>query len=111
MEAYLPSAHAAAPEIEGRLGIEVKEISILEARKRRLSSRDGVLVARVDPQGPAARAGLEVGDIIYQINQQPLRGPKDYQRIVENLPPGQEVLLLVRDWRTGETGYLTVGVQ
>jgi serine protease Do len=111
VEAYLPSARAAALEIEGRLGMEVKEISVLEARKRRLSSRDGVLVARVDPQGPAARAGLEVGDIIYQINQQPLRGPKDYQRIVENLPPGQEVLLLVRDWRTGETGYLTVGVQ
>ncbi|NWF56462.1 MAG: DegQ family serine endoprotease [Syntrophaceae bacterium] len=111
VEAYLPSARAAALEIEGRLGMEVKEISVLEARKRRLSFRDGVLVARVDPQGPAARAGLEVGDIIYQINQQPLRGPKDYQRIVENLPPGQEVLLLVRDWRTGETGYLTVGVQ
>jgi type II secretory pathway component PulC len=52
-----------------------------------------------------------VGDIVYQINQQPLRGPKDYSRIVEQLHPGQEALLLVRDWRTGETGYLTVGVQ
>ncbi len=111
VEAYQPSSRLAVLELESRLGMEVKEVSILEARKRRLSSRDGVLVARVDPQGPAARAGLEVGDIVYQINQQPLRGPKDYHRIVEQLPPGQEILLLVRDWRTGETGYLTMEVQ
>ncbi len=111
VEAYVPSPRLAALELESRLGMEVKEISILEARKRRLNSREGVLVARVNPQGPAARAGLEVGDIVYQINQQTLRGLKDYHRIVEQLHPGQEALLLVRDWRTGETGYLTVGVQ
>jgi serine protease Do len=111
VEAYVPSPRLAALELENRLGMEVKEISVLEARKRRLNSRDGVLIARVDPQGPAARAGLEVGDIVYQVNQQTIRGLKDYHRIVEQLLPGQEALLLVRDWRTGETGYLTVGVQ
>jgi len=111
VEAYFPSPRMAALDLESRMGMEVKEVSILEARKRRLNSREGVLVTRVDPQGPAARAGLEVGDIIYQVNQQTIRGPKDYHRIVEQLHPGQEVLLLVRDWRTGETGYLTVGVQ
>jgi serine protease Do len=112
VEPYKPSARMAALEMENRLGMEVKEISILEARKRRLNSREGVLVAKVDPQGgPAARAGLEPGDIIYQVNQQPVRGPKDYSRILEQLQPGQEVLLLVRDWRTGETGYLTLVVQ
>jgi serine protease Do len=111
VEAHVPSPRLSALEMESRLGMEVKEISILEARKRRLNSREGVLVARVDPQGPAARAGLEVGDIVYQINQQTLRGLKDYHRIVEQLHPGEEALLLVRDWRTGETGYLTVGIQ
>jgi serine protease Do len=101
----------AAVEMENRLGMEVKEISILEARKRRLNSRDGVVVIKVDPQGPAARAGLEPGDIVYQINQQAIKGLNDYGRILEQLPQGQEALLLVRDWRTGETGYLTVVAQ
>ena len=111
VEAYKPSERMAALELVNRMGLEVKEISILEARKRKLNSREGVLISKVDPQGPAARAGLEAGDILYQINQQAIRGLKDYHRIVEQLQPGQEILLLVRDWRTGETGYLTVVVQ
>jgi serine protease Do len=111
VEAYKPSGRMAALNLANRMGLEVKEISILEARKRKLNSREGVLVTKVDPQGPSARAGLEAGDILYQVNQQAIRGIKDYNRIVEQLQPGQEILLLVRDWRTGETGYLTVVVQ
>jgi serine protease Do len=111
VEAYKPSERMAALELVNRMGLEVKEISILEARKRKLSSREGVLITKVDPQGPAALAGLEAGDILYQVNQRAIRGLKDYNRIVEQLQPGQEILLLVRDWRTGETGYLTVVVQ
>jgi len=111
VEAYKPSERLAALDLANRMGLEVKEISILEARKRKLNSREGVLITKVDPQGPGARAGLEAGDILYQINQQAIRGLKDYHRIVGQLQPGQEILLLVRDWRTGETGYLTVVVQ
>jgi len=111
VEAYKPSERMAALDLANRMGLEVKEISILEARKQKLTSREGVLVTKVDPQGPAARAGLEAGDILYQINQQAIRGLKDYNRILEQLQPGQEILLLVRDWRTGESGYLTVVVQ
>jgi serine protease Do len=111
VEAYKPSERMVALELVNRMGLEVKEISILEARRRKLSSREGVLITKVDPQGPGALAGLEAGDILYQVNQRAIRGLKDYHRIVEQLQPGQEILLLVRDWRTGETGYLTVVVQ
>ncbi len=111
VEAYKPRERMAALDLGNRMGLEVKEISIMEARKRKLNSREGVLITRVDPQGVAARAGLEVGDILYQVNQQAIRGLKDYHRIVEQLEPGQEILLLVRDWRTGETGYLSLVVQ
>lgn len=105
------ASRTAALEMENRLGIEVKEISILEARKRRLNSREGVVITKVDAQGPAGRAGLESGDIIYQLNNQTVRGLKEYNRILEQIQPGQETLILVRDWRTGEMGYLTVVVQ
>ena len=111
VEPYKLSPHMAALELENRMGLEVKEISILEARKRRLNSREGVVITKVDPQGPAGRAGLEAGDIIYQMNNQAIRGLKEYNRILEQIQPGQEALILVRDWRTGEMGYLTMVVQ
>jgi S1-C subfamily serine protease len=70
-----------------------------------------VVITKVDLQGPAGRAGLESGDILYQINNQAIRGLRDYNRILEQIQPGQEALLLVRDGRTGEMGYLTMVVQ
>lgn len=106
--AYQPSSAQAALEIKSKLGIEVKEISILEAKRRRLDSREGVIITKVDPQGPAARAGLEPGDVIYQIKNQPIRGMSDYRRLLAQVQSGEEVLLLVRDGRSGEMGYLTL---
>jgi len=73
-----------------------------------MENRDGVLLTRVDPNSPADRAGLEPGDILHQINNQNLRGVGDYTRILEPIQPGEEVLLLVRDGKMGEMGYLTV---
>jgi len=106
--AYKPTPQQTAAELRGRLGIEVKEISSLEARRRRMDSREGILLTKVDPNGPADRAGMEAGDTIHQINNQNVRGVGDYIRILELVQPGEEVLLLVRDGRTGEVGYLTV---
>jgi serine protease Do len=106
--AYRPAPQRTVAELHGKLGMEVKEISSLEARRRRLDTRDGLLLTKVDPNGPADRAGLEAGDTLHQLNNQPLRGMEDYLRILEAVQPGEEVLLLVRDGRTGEVGYLTV---
>jgi serine protease Do len=109
--AYKPSPRLAAVELGNKLGVEVKEISVMEARRRRLESREGVILTQVDPRGPASRAGLEPGDIIYQMNNQTIRGLKDYNRILQQVPRDEEVLLLVRDARTGEVGFLTVVAQ
>jgi serine protease Do len=108
---YKPSPRMTAMELKNKLGIEVKEISILEARRKRLDSRDGVILARVDPNGPGGRVGLEAGDIILQINNQAVRGINDFNRILEQIQKNEEVLLLVRDMRTGDMGYLTVAAQ
>lgn len=109
---YKPSAAVVSSldskEIKNKLGMEVKEISILEARRRHLDSREGVLVVKVAPHGPGGRAGIEPGDIIYQINNQSVRGINDYRRLLAQIKTGEEVLLLVRDGKTGDIGYLSV---
>jgi len=111
VSAYKPFPHLTAMDLRNKLGVEVKEIPILEARRKRLDSREGVMLTKVDPQGPAGQAGLEPGDIIHQINQQVVRGLKDYNRLLQQIRSGEEVLILVRDTRTGEIGYLYLVTQ
>jgi S1-C subfamily serine protease len=57
----------------------------------------GLVVESVDPGGPAARAGLQVGDVILEVNRQEVRMPVDMQRALGasgNRPP---LLLINRD--------------
>ncbi|RMF73990.1 MAG: PDZ domain-containing protein [Acidobacteria bacterium] len=60
----------------------------------------GVLISRVVPDSPAARAGLEVGDIVLAIDGRPVQGLAEFQRTVFEHEPGDDVTLTVlRDRR------------
>ncbi|MFN7589599.1 MAG: S1C family serine protease [Planctomycetota bacterium] len=66
------------------LGIEVAE-------------RDGaVAVASVVPGGPAARAGLRVGDLLYKLAGQEVRTPIDYLRRLASAVPNRPLPMLLR---------------
>jgi S1-C subfamily serine protease len=70
---------------------------------------DGVLVMQVDPEGPAAQAGLRptrrdftgnihLGDVIAAIDDEPLKSTEDFFAALEARKPGDEVTLtVVRD--------------
>lgn len=60
----------------------------------------GVLVTRVDPDSPAANAGLQEGDIVQAIGEQLLLSKRDYQRVLYDLPLGSRLALRVA--REGE---------
>jgi S1-C subfamily serine protease len=51
-----------------------------------------------------------VGDLILAIDQVPVRSVDDFVNLVGSLPPHQKIALLVRDHRTGKTGYLQVEI-
>jgi serine protease Do len=68
----------------------------------------GVVVASVDPSGPAAQAGIQAGDVIEQVNRQPVRTPEDVEKALAasgNRPP----LLLIN--RQGQTAFVPVPQQ
>lgn len=56
----------------------------------------GVLVAKVMPNSPAAKAGLRAGDVIQKINNQPANKAEDIQKVVEDAQVGSNIQIEVR---------------
>jgi len=71
----------------------------------------GVVVRRVAPNSPAQQAGLQVGDLITQYNDKPIRTASDLTRELYFAQPNQRVMLTVQ--REGQQVRLavTLGVQ
>ena len=83
-----------AQRVENALsGIAVSDIPERLRRELPANVPGGVIIRQVDPQSPAA--GLRVGDIIEEINQQPVRSVEDYDRLAGALQAGQRVLLFI----------------
>ena len=83
--------------VRGWLGVEVQVVpqDIIDAT----GLKHGVLVSGVLGNGPAARAGLEPGDIITSINGQDLYSPQQTIQMINRLKPGETIQLAVlRGW-------------
>lgn len=61
----------------------------------------GVVLTQVNEDGPAGRAGLEVGDIIITVSNRPTRTMTQLQSIVSSIRPGETVELEI--WRYDES--------
>ncbi|WP_419809852.1 Do family serine endopeptidase [Sphingomonas sp.] len=60
-----------------------------------IPNNQGELIARVEPAGPAARAGLRPGDVVTKVNGQPVNPDQTLSRLVAAVPPGQAARLEV----------------
>jgi S1-C subfamily serine protease len=67
---------------------------------------NGVLVMRVVPDSPAAKAGVRFGDVIVQIDREPVTSAEQLQNLVENSRLGQ--VLQVKVQRGNQTQILSV---
>jgi Do/DeqQ family serine protease len=95
-----------AGEATGKLGIRAQPLTPeLTSELGLQSGAQGVLVAEVDPNGPAADAGIQRGDVIVQINRQPIRSSAGLDEAIGR-SGSRPALLLVN--RRGATIFLTV---
>ena len=105
----LRSAQAKADPAErgegGRLGLAVRPVTPEEAKDLGLESKNGLLVAQVDPAGPAAEAGIRPGDVIEQVNRKVVTDISELRAAVK-ASGGKPALFLVT--RDGQSLYLTV---
>jgi hypothetical protein len=65
----------------------------------------GVIVGRVFPGGPGGRAGIQPGDVIMAVGDQPVSSPADVQSAIENLKPGDQIPVAVL---RGANSYTTL---
>jgi S1-C subfamily serine protease len=101
-------ADAAGQEVEREV-----EFAIVPARGRRADwgfqarysqAEGGVLVLRVKPGGPAAKAGIRPGDVLVEVNGKNLRSALNAVRALRGIKPGQVVKgKLKRKVREGDT--------
>src|SRR6266404_2980117 len=80
-----------------RLGVMVQDMNQALAESFGLQRPDGALVSNVDPDGPAAKAGLKPGDVITHVNGTPIERAGDLSSRIGMDAPGSRVTLKV--WR------------
>ncbi|MFH6598333.1 DegQ family serine endoprotease [Pseudomonas sp. BMW13] len=82
----------------GWLGVVIQEVNKDLAESFGLDKPAGALVAQVLEDGPADKGGLQVGDVILNLNDKPIIMSADLPHLVGGLKPGEKAQLdVVRD--------------
>ena len=93
-------------ESKGQLGLSVQPITPPVARELGLKVKEGVLVRDVVEGGRAAEAGIRPGDVIVEINREPVRTVDDLKARVDKQAKNEPIVLLVN--RDGQALYVAV---
>src|SRR5881275_3261967 len=88
-------------------GVAVADITD-EIRNALNLSKDirGAVIAEIDSDSPAAKAGLREGDVIQEVNKQPVRNAKELVAISKKLKPNEKIL--IRVWSQGRSGFVAL---
>jgi serine protease Do len=98
--------NGATPENSAMRGVQVDELSNDIRQQLGLKPNvKGVVVTNVADDSPAADAGLQRGDVIEQVNRQPVNSVGDYQRLISEA--GKQTVVLLID-RGSNTTFLVV---
>jgi serine protease Do len=66
----------------------------------------GTVIAEVDADSPAGKAGLREGDVIQEVNKQPVKNAKDLVAASKKLKPNEKIL--IRVYSQGRSGYVAL---
>jgi serine protease Do len=94
------------PDVEESIGLRVETITPELARSLRLDNAKGVVVSRVTPDSPAAEAGVQRGDVVREVNRQPVTDLESYADATSRLTPNTPALFLLE--RRGSSLYVAL---
>jgi serine protease Do len=89
----------------GWLGVETHEVTADKAKELKLPAERGVVLGKIVPDSPAAKAGLKENDVVTEINGQRVEGAAQFRRMVHEIPAGRSIQLTV--WRDGRSQTLS----
>jgi serine protease Do len=81
---------------ESKFGVTVRGVTPEMAERYKLPGSKGVIVQDVKPGGFGDNSGLTRGDVVLEINKQPVNSEADFQKLESQMKSGQDVVFLVR---------------
>ena len=93
----------------GWIGVRVKPNSKEMARSLNLKDSQGIIVSGLTENGPAAKAGLQAGDVIISLGEHEINTCKEFSRMIAEMPAGSEAQLIV--WRNQEIEPILIKVE
>ncbi|HWC50464.1 MAG TPA: PDZ domain-containing protein, partial [Nitrospira sp.] len=89
-------------------GVAVEDLDRDTAKELGIKKAQGVVVTGVEPDSGAEKAGLMPGDVIREINRQPVKSVKEFEQLSSTVKKGENVLILIN--RRGASLFLSAKV-
>jgi serine protease Do len=102
LKEVLPQLENAGTVERGRLGAVIQPIDADLASALGLPKAEGALVNEVEPGGPAAKAGIEPGEVILSVDKTPITHASELPRVIARHRPGAAVALEVMNKAKGK---------
>src|SRR6202021_1545071 len=93
----------------GWIGVQIQPVTQDIADSLGLKKAEGALVAEPQASGPAAKAGIESGDVITSVNGETVKDARELARTIGSLAPGDAIKLNVLHKGKDKVINLTLG--
>jgi len=88
------------------MGVAVKDLSVLNRQRHRISAKTGVMISEINPNSQLAEIGVEIGDVIRQLDDQKIANTDDFTKAIIKSRHKKSLVVLVQ--RGGQGYYITV---
>ena len=95
--------------VRGRIGVTIQDVNAQLAESFGLDRPHGALVSSVDKDGPAAKAGVQPGDVILSVGGHPIERYGELSGAIAAMKPGADTTLDL--WRAGKPQKVSVRIE
>ncbi|HUA90418.1 MAG TPA: DegQ family serine endoprotease [Steroidobacteraceae bacterium] len=95
--------------VRGRIGVTIQDVNAQLADSFGLDRPRGALVSSVDQAGPAAKAGVQPGDVILSVGGHPIERYGELSGAIAAMKPGSDATLEL--WRNGKAQNVSVRIE